>query len=136
MTGFPGPGKGSRCTHADDTSSYIGQLVFGDFEPEKVRKNKLLAKTVLEEQDLSETAASNPSLDGVEAKVGLLFPWGPREMPETASEELDPKSLQSGKSPDKARNVGATVIVNASARPPRLAGLPTVGTCNYRYAGI
>ena len=30
----------------------------------------------------------------------------------------------------------ATVIVNASARPPRLAGLPTVGTCNYRYTGI
>ena len=29
-----------------------------------------------------------------------------------------------------------TIIVNASARPPRLAGLPTVGTCNYRYAGI
>ena len=28
------------------------------------------------------------------------------------------------------------VIVNASARPPRLAGLPTVGTCNYRYTGI
>ena len=31
---------------------------------------------------------------------------------------------------------GWNVIVNASARPPRLAGLPTVGTCNYRYAGI
>ena len=29
-----------------------------------------------------------------------------------------------------------TLIVNASARPPRLAGLPTVGTCNYRYTGI
>ena len=28
------------------------------------------------------------------------------------------------------------LIVNASARPPRLAGLPTVGTCNYRYTGI
>ena len=28
------------------------------------------------------------------------------------------------------------VIVNASARPPRLAGLPTVGTCNYRYTRI
>ena len=28
------------------------------------------------------------------------------------------------------------VIVNASARPPRLAGLPTVGTCKYRYTGI
>ena len=28
------------------------------------------------------------------------------------------------------------VIVNASARPPRLAGLPNVGTCNYRYTGI
>ena len=28
------------------------------------------------------------------------------------------------------------IIVNASARPPRLAGLPTVGTCNYRYTGI
>ena len=27
-------------------------------------------------------------------------------------------------------------IVNASARPPRLAGLPTVGTCKYRYTGI
>ena len=30
----------------------------------------------------------------------------------------------------------AVLIVNASARPPRLAGLPTVGTCNYRYTGI
>ena len=28
------------------------------------------------------------------------------------------------------------LIVNASARPPRLAGLPTVGTCIYRYTGI
>ena len=28
------------------------------------------------------------------------------------------------------------LIVNASARPPRLVGLPTVGTCNYRYTGI
>ena len=28
------------------------------------------------------------------------------------------------------------IIVNASARPPRLAGLPTVGTCKYRYTGI
>ena len=28
------------------------------------------------------------------------------------------------------------LIVNASARPPRLAGLPTVGACNYRYTGI
>ena len=28
------------------------------------------------------------------------------------------------------------VIVNASARPPRLAGLPNVGTCSYRYTGI
>ena len=28
------------------------------------------------------------------------------------------------------------LIVNASARPPRLAGLPAVGTGNYRYAGI
>ena len=28
---------------------------------------------------------------------------------------------------------GMRLIVNASARPPRLAGLPTVGTCNYRY---
>ena len=28
------------------------------------------------------------------------------------------------------------LIVNASARPPRLAGLPNVGTCNYRYTGI
>ena len=83
----------------------------GDFEPEKVRKNKLLPKTVLEEHDLSETAALNPSLERVEAKVGLLFPWGPGEMPETASEELDPKSLQSGRGPDKARNVGATIIV-------------------------
>ena len=24
----------------------------------------------------------------------------------------------------------------ANARPPRLAGLPNVGTCNCRYAGI
>ena len=31
---------------------------------------------------------------------------------------------------------GHVIIVNASARPPRLAGLPTVGTCNYRYTGI
>ena len=30
----------------------------------------------------------------------------------------------------------ASKIVNASARPPRLAGLPTVGTRNYRYTGI
>ena len=29
-----------------------------------------------------------------------------------------------------------SVFVNASARPPRLAGLPTVGTCNYGYTGI
>ena len=29
-----------------------------------------------------------------------------------------------------------TIIVNASARPPRLSGLPNVGTCNYRYTGI
>ena len=28
------------------------------------------------------------------------------------------------------------IIVNASARPPRLAGLPSVGTCNYRSTGI
>ena len=32
--------------------------------------------------------------------------------------------------------MGTIIIVNASARPPRLAGLPTVGTCCYRYAGI
>ena len=32
--------------------------------------------------------------------------------------------------------VDTCLIVNASARPPRLAGLPTVGTCNYRYTGI
>ena len=32
--------------------------------------------------------------------------------------------------------VETSIIVNASARPPRLAGLPTVGTCNYRYTGI
>ena len=32
--------------------------------------------------------------------------------------------------------VGSSIIVNASARPPRLAGLPTVGTCNYTYTGI
>ena len=32
--------------------------------------------------------------------------------------------------------LGFILIVNASARPPRLAGLPTVGTCNYRYTGI
>ena len=40
----------------------------------------------------------------------------------------------------KGRNIigrrSFDVIVNASARPPRLAGLPTVGTCNYRYTGI
>ena len=29
-----------------------------------------------------------------------------------------------------------TIVVNASARPPRLAGLPAVGTCNYTYTGI
>ena len=29
-----------------------------------------------------------------------------------------------------------TIIVNASVRPPRLAGLPTVGACNYGYTGI
>ena len=28
------------------------------------------------------------------------------------------------------------IIVNASAHPPRLAGLPNVGTCNYGYTGI
>ena len=28
------------------------------------------------------------------------------------------------------------LIVNASARPPRLAGLPTVGACNYGYTSI
>ena len=28
------------------------------------------------------------------------------------------------------------LTVNASARPPRLVGLPTVGTCNYRYTGM
>ena len=32
--------------------------------------------------------------------------------------------------------ISLVLIVNASARPPRLAGLPTVGTCNYRYTGI
>ena len=35
-----------------------------------------------------------------------------------------------------SREEGNILIVNASARPPRLAGLPTVGTCNYRYTGI
>ena len=33
-------------------------------------------------------------------------------------------------------NMITVVIVNASARPPRLAGLPNAGTCNYRYTGI
>ena len=32
--------------------------------------------------------------------------------------------------------IDVNLIVNASARPPRLAGLPTVGTCKYRYTGI
>ena len=32
--------------------------------------------------------------------------------------------------------VSRDLLVNASARPPRLAGLPTVGTCNCRYTGI
>ena len=36
----------------------------------------------------------------------------------------------------KGSRTTVLIIVNASARPPRLAGLPTVGTCNYRYAGI
>ena len=32
--------------------------------------------------------------------------------------------------------LGFILIVNASTHPPRLAWLPTVGTCNYRYTGI
>ena len=37
---------------------------------------------------------------------------------------------------DNAPLIRSWIIVNASARPPRLAGLPNVGTCDYRYTHI